>query len=109
MEIILKLFLFSNKLKAKVIKDFKSYNFSDNDVYDDFEAEMEEASNLDQVVMEINGEILKLTLPTSGLLINDCRKYFRNILDNCSQLTCTKNEILYALCFFADLFEYDPF
>jgi hypothetical protein len=108
-KLMVQAFELSNKRKQKLHKEFKSSDLTDSDVREDFEEKMDEVTVVDQAVMEVSGELMKL---------GDANGVFRELLTKVllphySEILGRKNfnstnEALYALCFFTDLFEFGP-
>jgi hypothetical protein len=95
------------KKKQLIFKKFKSADMSDEDTIDDFEDKMETIVVVEQTIMEISGEVIKLKDEgqlIKGLMWECIMPHFKENLKR-ETFVC-KAETLYALCFFADLFEY---
>lgn len=106
-EIISNSIVLSNKKKTKVAKEFKNYDFKEIDVQDNFEEKMEGIVSVDQAIMELSGELIKMqdvgNLFTQ--LVNEVlAPHFSGLLTQTKFVS--KAEILYSLCFFADLLEF---
>jgi hypothetical protein len=96
----------SIKGKARLLKEYKNYDLSDPEVAEDFDAEMEDITSIDQIVMELSGETLKFDGPAGNSLTSTCLNFFGEVASKSSMPTTSKTEILYTLCFFADLLEF---
>jgi len=89
------------------MKGYKSEDLKDEDVLFEFEDKMEEVSCLDQSIMELCGELIKFNDSTgaySAMLQQTLIPFYQEILGRSSQFS--QMEIIYALCFFADLIEF---
>ena len=105
-EICAKALTLSTKNKTKLLKEYKNYDLSDPEVAEDFDAEMEDITSIDQIVMELSGETLKFDGPAGQSLTSTCLNFFGEIANKSSMPTTSRVEILYTLCFFADLLEF---
>lgn len=100
---------FANKKKLKVFKEFKDADLKDEDVREQFESKVDDMTLVEQAVMEISGELIKLE-DNQGLY----RQLLTGLLlphytDSLNRKTHNStNETLYSLCFFADLYEFGP-
>lgn len=91
--------------KQKLAKEYKIHKVYDIDILEDYSYDKDEILVIDQVVMEIVGELLKLDNEFCFGVLNDCLSYFENILAKINKQDITKNEVLYSLCFLSDILE----